>query len=71
MSLLRGVLAAYNSTPHTATVRLDGATPQTLGPIAVDRGIAAAAMVAGRKVLIDTGRSGELDECVLLAIWGA
>ncbi len=69
MTLLRGILSAYAAGTHTATVRLDGSTVETMAGIPVDRGIPAAQMIVGRKVMLETGESGELNEHVLLAVW--
>ncbi len=68
MTLARGTLVAFDPIQYTATVRFDGATPQALSAIAVSPGIPPSELVAGRRVLIDSGLSGEAGELALLAL---
>jgi hypothetical protein len=49
-------------------VRLDGSQAQSLDNVRVNRGIAAAEMVATRRVLIDTGDTGDLGDIVVYAV---
>ncbi|MBI2767644.1 MAG: hypothetical protein HYX53_17235 [Chloroflexi bacterium] len=68
MPTYRGTLVSFNSGTYTASVRLDGSQAQSLDNVRVSRGIAAAEMVATRRVLIDTGDTGDLGDVVLYAV---
>lgn len=69
MAALRGVIVSFDSTPYTASVRLDGSAPQAVDSVAVSRAIAAAEMTAGRKVLLDTGDHNHPSDFVVTAVW--
>ena len=68
MALLRGTLVSFNSTTFRAVVRLDGSTPQTLTNVRSNR-LASSVFTAGRRVLVDTGDHGDIEDAVLLAVW--
>lgn len=69
MAALRGRLISFNSTPYTAVVRLDLSQGGTLADVAVSRGIPAAEMTAGRRLLIDTGDHHHPGDLVVIAVW--
>ncbi len=68
MALHRGTLVSFDNATWTASVRLDASAPQRFDGVTVAANIAAAEMVAARRVLIDTGLSGESGELVLYAV---
>jgi hypothetical protein len=63
-------VAAYDAGSHTASLRLDGSSPQTVTGVAVSHGIAGAAVTAGRRAIVDRGDSGEAGELVVVAVYG-
>jgi len=69
--LRMGKLVSFNSTAWTAVVDLRGGVPfAQLSGIPVNRGLAAAALVAGRSVCVWFSGSGfNAAEAVLLAVW--
>lgn len=69
MAVLRGVVVSFDSTPFTASVRLDGSAPQTVDNVTVSRAIASGEMTAGRKVLVDTGDHNHPSDFVVTAVW--
>lgn len=69
MAVLRGSIVTFNSTPYTASIRLDGSAPQTVDNVAVSRAIASGEMTAGRKVLLDTGDHNHPADFVVTAVW--
>jgi len=71
MALLRGTIVAFDSTPHTATVRLDGSAAETLADVSTSRGIDAAEMTSGRRVVVDTGDHNHPADFVVTAVYGS
>ena len=69
MTPIRGTLVTFDSGAHTADVRLDGSAPQRLEGLRVARNIDASEMTPGRRVLLDTGESGEAEEIVVFAVF--
>ena len=69
MSLLRGTIISFNSTPHTATVRLDGSAAETLTSVRTSRAIAASDMTAGRRVIVDTGDHNHPADFVVTTVY--
>lgn len=69
MTVLRGSIVSFDSTPYTASVRLDGSAPQTVDNVTVSRAIASGEMTAGRKVLLDTGDHNHPADFVVTAVW--
>ncbi len=69
MSLLRGTIVAFSSTPHTATIRLDHSGPETLTNVATSRAIASGDMTAGRRVVLDTGDHNHPADFVITAVY--
>jgi hypothetical protein len=69
MPVLRGSIVSFDSTPYTASIRLDGSAPQTVDNVAVSRAIASGEMTAGRKVLLDTGDHNHPSDFVVTAVW--
>lgn len=69
--LCMGVLVSYDGTAWTAVVNLRGGVPymQLVG-IPVSRGLAAAAISAGRSVLVwFSGDGFNAAEAVVIAVW--
>lgn len=50
--LVRGVLISFSAVTYLATVQLADSISTTIDGVPTDRGIAAASMVAGRRVAI-------------------
>jgi hypothetical protein len=70
MAMPRATLVSFNPASYLATVRLDGSGPQTLEDVAVSSAIRPEALVAGRRVLLETGESGEPGEILVVAVDG-
>ena len=70
MALLRATLVLFNPASGLASLRLDGSDPQTLDGITVSSAIRAEVLLANRRLLIDTGDSGEPGELLVLAVDG-
>lgn len=68
MATLRGRLVRFDGSTWRAVVRLEGSASMELTNVAVSRGIPVAQMVAGRRVLVDTGDAGDAAEAILTAI---
>jgi hypothetical protein len=66
--LRRGIIAAYDSGTHTATIRFTGSTPQSIAGIRVAANIAAAAVTVNRRAVVDDGPDGHLADMVVLAV---
>jgi len=67
--MIAGVLVSFNSTAWTAVVDVRGGAPfQRLEGVPVNRGLASAALTAGRYVCIWLP-AGLGAEAVLLAVW--
>ena len=66
MAILRGTIAAWSA--PTATIRLEGSSPQTITTTKVSLD-AVASMAATRKVLIDTGDHNDPADFVVFAVW--
>ena len=69
MSLLRGTIVDFDSTPHTATVRLDGSAAETLTDVATSRAIDSAQMTTGRRVIVDTGDHNHPADFVITTVY--
>lgn len=63
-----GLITAWDVGTYTAGVQVRGSLARTLAGVAVNRGIDAADMVVGRKVLVWVADS-ELGEAVVVAVW--
>jgi hypothetical protein len=70
MQTLRGTIVTFDSGTFTATVRLDGSAAQTLTGVAVNRGLASAAVTAGRRCIIDTATQANPALFVVVAVFG-
>ena len=70
MPLVRATLVSFNPATYLASVRLDGSAPQTLDNVAVSGAIPPELLIAGRRLLVDTGTSGEVGELLGYAIDG-
>ena len=68
--LVRGKVVSFDSGAHKAEVRLDGSAGQVLGAVPTNRGIPSAEMLAGRRVLVDTGDHNHPEDFVVSAVWG-
>lgn len=68
MATLRGRLVRFEASTWRAVVRLEGSASMELTNVAVSRAIPASQMVAGRRVLVDTGDAGDAAEAILTAI---
>ena len=68
MVIKRGILRAFDSATYTATVEVEGSFAY-LQSVAVSRGIAAAELVAGRKVGVVFFEAGNPADAVLFAVW--
>lgn len=65
--ILLGTLLAFDAGTFLSTVKLDGSGPSASPGIAVNRGIAAADMVVGRRVVVsDSG--AQAPRYVVLAV---
>ena len=69
MTIYRGTLAAWDGTGFLSTVRLDGSAAQTLAAIRTSRGLPAAEMIVGRRVLLDAGPTGDPADFVVTAVY--
>lgn len=68
MTLLRGALVSFDAGTYTASVRLDGSVARALEGIIVAANIPGAEMLAGRRVLLDSGAGGDISETVVYAV---
>ncbi|MCY3507214.1 MAG: hypothetical protein OXH41_13740 [Chloroflexi bacterium] len=68
MATLRGRLVRFEGSAWRAVVRLEGSASMELTNVAVSRAIPAGQMVAGRRVLVDTGDASDAAEAILTAI---
>ncbi len=68
MALLRGALVSFDAGTYLASVRLDGSVATVMADIIVAANIAAAEMVAGRRVLVDSGETSDAGEVVVYAV---
>lgn len=66
----RGTIVTFDSVAYTASVRLDGSAAQTLTGVAVNRGLAAASITAGRRAIIDTAGQANAALFVVVAVFG-
>ena len=69
MATYRGRLVSFSSGSYVASVRLDGSPAQAMEGVPVSRGLPAAEMVAGRRVLLDTGDHNHPGDAVVTAVW--
>ena len=65
----KGILKAFDSTPYTATVQIEGSLSVWLEDIPVSRGIPTAEMVTGRTVVVIFLDSGNPADAVVSAVW--
>ena len=68
MAVLRGALVSFDAGTYRASVRVDGSVATSLVGIAVAANIPAGEMVAGRRVLIDSGETGDIGDMVVYAV---
>jgi len=67
--IVKGILKAFDSTPHTATVQIEGSLSVWFEDVPVNRGIPTAEMVTGRKVSVIFLDPGNPDDAVVVAVW--
>ena len=65
----KGILKAFESTPYTATVQVQGSLSVWLEDVPVSRGIPTAEMVTGRNVAVIFLDPGNPDDAVVVAVW--
>ncbi len=70
MALVRATLVSFNPATYLASLRLDGSAQQTLEGVAISGAIRPELLTAGRRMLVDTGASGEVGELMAYAIDG-
>jgi hypothetical protein len=68
MSILRATLVSFNAGSYTASVRLDGSAAQALDAVKVSRGLPSGELLAGRRLLVDTGDHGDPADAVVFAV---
>jgi hypothetical protein len=68
--LVRATLVSFNLATSQASIRVDGSTPQTLDAVAVAASIPPGELIAGRRLLVDTGETGELGDVAIFATDG-
>jgi hypothetical protein len=64
-----GILKAFNSGAHTATVQMTGSLSQWLTGVPVSRAIASGEMIAGRKVAVAVFDASNPADAVVVAVW--
>ena len=69
MSIRKGILRAFNSADHTATIQLAGSYKVYLEDVAVARNLPAAEMTAGRKVAIVFFDEHNAKEAVVVGVY--
>ena len=69
MALFRGKIVSFDSGTHAAAVRLDGSGPQVLAAVPATKGIAAADVSVGDRVIVDTGDHHQPDDFVVTAVF--
>jgi hypothetical protein len=67
--IVKGILKAFDSTPYTATVQIEGSLSVWLEDIPVNRGIATGDMVTGRAVCVIFLDESNPDDAVVVAVW--
>jgi hypothetical protein len=70
MPLIRATLVSFNPATYLATVRADGSDPQAFDSVTVSSAIRPEVLLPGRRVIVDTGLTGEAGELLLIAIDG-
>ena len=70
MALMRGTLVSFNPATGLASLRIDGSDPQTLDGVTVSSAIRPEVLLANRRLLVDTGASGETGELLVVAVDG-
>lgn len=64
-----GLIQSYDAGTNTALVQLAGATPNTLGPIALSKGLAPALAVAGARCMVQLLDAINPADGSIIAIW--
>ena len=65
----KGILRAFNSTPYTATIQIQGSLSVWLEDTPVSRDITSGEMIAGRNVAVIFLDPGNPDDAVVVAVW--
>jgi hypothetical protein len=69
MPMKRGILREFDSGAYTASVQLAGSIPSWLTGVRVARNIAAAELIAGRRVAVLMFDDSNPDDAVVAAVW--
>jgi len=67
--IVKGILKAFNGTPYTANVQIQGSLSVWLEDVPVSRDLPTTAMVTGRNVSITFLDPGNPDDAVVVAVW--
>ncbi len=67
--IVKGILKAFDSTPYTATIQIQGSLSVWLEDVPVSRGIPTAEMVTGRNVTVQFHEEGNPSDAVVSAVW--
>ena len=65
----KGILKAFDSTPYTATVQIEGSLSVWLDDVPVSRDIASGEMIAGRNVAVIFLDESNPQEAVVAAVY--
>ena len=65
-----GEVVSFSSGTWTAVVEVRGSRQTRMTGVPVNRGIASADMVAGRRVLVYVGPDGAAGASCVVAVWG-
>lgn len=65
----KGILKAFNSTPYTATIQIEGSLSVWLEDVPVNQGIETADMVTGRNVSVTFHGEGNPSDAVVVVVW--
>ncbi len=67
--IVKGILKAFDSTPYTATVQIQGSLSVWLEDIPVSRVLPTAEMITGQNVSVEFLDPGNPDDAVVVAVW--
>jgi hypothetical protein len=65
----KGIIKAFESTPYTATIQIEGSLSVWLEDVPVNRGIASGEMVVGRAVCVIFLDESNPSNAVVVAVW--
>jgi len=69
MTMVQGILRAFNPAGHTADVQLSGSHNTYLESVAVSRGLPSAEMVNGRRVAVCLFDEHNAKDAVIIAVY--